>query len=115
MKLQLRILDDLTFKLNEEFTWTKNEEIEQTVKLGAADGEYSIDLSAISDIKFIVVYSTGPCTVNITKDYISTATAIETLFCYEPSELDRGLITTIGITALNSTPVDVTVKIFGEA
>lgn len=115
MKLLLRVLDDSTFNFNQELVWTKNKKIEQNISLTSAEGEYSIDLTSIDNMKLIVIKSDGPFTLSITKDYIIDTISVENFFCYQPSELERANITSIGLTALNVSSTDFIVQIYGEA
>lgn len=114
MKLQLRVLDDLTFNFNEELTWTKNKKIEQNISLSSTDGEYPIDLTSIDNMKLILIKSDGPFTLSITKDYVMDTISVENFFCYQPSELERDSITEIGLTALDVSETDFVIQVFGE-
>lgn len=114
MDTQIRTVDNLTVLMNKTVTWNSQEKLQQTVKLGSADGAYTIDVSSINNIKMIAIYSTSPFIVGITKDYTLSVLETENMFLYTPAVFDRGLIQTISVTAINVSAANVEVFVYGE-
>jgi len=115
MQMSLKVTDELSQLLYNTFNWVKEESMITNVKLGSADGIYTESLTGISNIKMIIVTGSSPATITITKDGVPTALAIESVFAFSPSEVDRDLIESISITALNATASLYTVSVYGEA
>ena len=113
-ELQIKISDSLSILQSMLFTWTRDEEISQNIKLGSADGAYSVDISNVDNIKAIIVSGDSPCTLTITKNAATDTVSVESLFMLIPSESYRDLLESISITALNSTADNFNILIYGE-
>lgn len=112
--VQLKIVDNLSILKSISDTWTRDEELVQTVKLGSSDGAYSIDFTSITNIKVIVVSGESPYTLTLTKNSIDSVLTSESLFVLVPSEVDRALLESISITATDATVSNYDILIFGE-
>ena len=112
---QIKVVDNLSVLMNKTITWNSQEKLQQTLRLGSSDGPHTIDVSHIDKIKMIAIYSESPFIVGITKDYTLSVLDTQNLFVYTPSVIDRSLIETISITAIDVSIGSIDISVFGES
>lgn len=114
MELQVKTIDNLSVSMNKSLSWTSQEKLQQTIKLGSADGTYVIDISDIDNVKMIAVYGTSPFMFTITTDYTISILESENIILYTPAHYNREFLSSIAITAVNVTPSNYEVYVYGE-
>ncbi len=108
--------DGLVNALSEDVSWNNGEQIEEIIKINAADGETTVDLTKFDDddVKLMVFTSDDWFTVkiNVGGQIIEQVTK---KYLLEPSAAFVASITALTLLTTNTSKITINSRIYGEA
>lgn len=112
-KLNLVLTGDLSETIN-SITWEGSEQLEQVISINSNSAEKTIDLTAVSDIKLIYIYSNdGFFNTKITID-TNIITFNNDFFILTPSSTFLSTIDSLKISTVSTTNISVYINVYGE-
>jgi hypothetical protein len=113
-KLNMVLTGDLSETIN-SINWTGSEQLEQVITINSGDGQKTIDLTTVNNIKLIYIFSNDDnfsIEITIGSDAI---TFENDFFINTPSAVFLATITSFKISTTSTSDISVYINLYGEA
>lgn len=113
-KLNLVLTGDLSETIN-SITWEGSEQLEQVIVINSGDGQKTIDLTSVSNIKLIYIYSNDD---NFSAEFTVDTDAItfeNDFLILTPTSTFLSTVDSLKISTTSTSNISVYINIYGEA